>query len=840
MKIPRFSENKITYALSFVIAALLFHISYGMAVLNPENINWLMAAHHDWGTHYLGWAFYRNDPWTFPLGTTTSYFYPSGTNAGFTDSIPLFAFVFKLFSSILPEDFQYFGIWLFLCHMLVAFYTVKIMRLYNAHMVSVLLAVVILCTNPVLIFRGMHPALCAHWLILGSLYNYLIITDKDTVRAVNRTQVFFLFASATIHPYLTAIIGGFTIIVPLKNYLYERTLSIKQLVAYPLAAFASVILFWILFGLIEFSDGTNLDAGGVYSMYSMNLDTFFNSFGFYSKYMPSLGMVSDRQHEGFAYLGLGILLLAVAAFGIAAIKWITVKGFSKRLKPYTPFAVLCVLLLIFAASDKVSWRTAIIFEYPTLGIIEKFGNIFRAIGRFVWPVYYGIFLFAMLVFLKLKMNRWLQMALFCGVAGLQVYDTQNLILAHQLPEGPAYKTPQLEDKKWETIFGHFGEVITYPPYANDLVYSMDYQDISFLAMKAGKPVSNGYVARENTLKSQAFKDTVNAEIQRGEIAPERVYVTAPKYIDNFRALIYKDKVSIQELNGFIFIYPKAQKINSLFTETARSRKYFDSIAASYRSKGTLKPLGFVVSDAHPVVYNVEGFSFNENVVQVNGWAFPKETDDDKGDSVFIALTNTKRQSFVAAATIVHRGDLTEVYKKQYLDDAGFNATIFTDKLPKDTYAVGILIKDKKGVFHYVKTERICEVGKNKFKAVVALPKLPSEGVLLSNLEKTNVTANWIGLSGWAALNDKDSYSNKVDLVLSGNGKQYVLETDAVNRTDVTDYFQKKFNYDNSGFATKFKRKNLPKGTYRIGVIITDTKLNKSVFKLFDKSITVSN
>ncbi len=36
--------------------------------LQPSNINWLMTARHDWGTHYLGWAFYKNEPWHFPIG----------------------------------------------------------------------------------------------------------------------------------------------------------------------------------------------------------------------------------------------------------------------------------------------------------------------------------------------------------------------------------------------------------------------------------------------------------------------------------------------------------------------------------------------------------------------------------------------------------------------------------------------------------------------------------------------------------------------------------------------------------------------------------------------------
>ena len=47
-------DNK--YFISFIVAIIVFQITYGFVALNPTNINWLMSAYHDWGTHYLGCA----------------------------------------------------------------------------------------------------------------------------------------------------------------------------------------------------------------------------------------------------------------------------------------------------------------------------------------------------------------------------------------------------------------------------------------------------------------------------------------------------------------------------------------------------------------------------------------------------------------------------------------------------------------------------------------------------------------------------------------------------------------------------------------------------------------
>ena len=126
-----FSKNIALYFISFCLVVIIYEIVYGLHTINPNNINWIMSVYHDWGTHYLGWSYYRNESWTFPLGNINNLYFPVGTNVGFTDSAPLFALFFKIFSDILPENFQYLGILLFTCHLLIAYYSIKIFKLYT-------------------------------------------------------------------------------------------------------------------------------------------------------------------------------------------------------------------------------------------------------------------------------------------------------------------------------------------------------------------------------------------------------------------------------------------------------------------------------------------------------------------------------------------------------------------------------------------------------------------------------------------------------------------------------------------------------------------------------------
>lgn len=818
------------YIVSFIIAIIVYQVTYGFATLDPTNINWLMSVYHDWGTHYLGWAFYRNDPWGYPLGNTQSYFYPIGTNVGFTDTIPLLAFIFKIFSGILPEDFQFYGIWLLLCYFLTAFYSIKIFNLYKTNSILIILAVIIITSNPVLVFRGIHPSLCAHWLLLASLYNYLQKSTSENVLRINRNQVLLFFLSATINPYLALMLAGFNVIIPFRHYFYDNTLSLKKAIIFPLVSFLIGLVFWIVFGLLVFSNNTNLDVGNIYGLYAFNLNSFFNSFGYYSKFIPHLGMVTDQQHEGFGYLGMGMIIIVGIAFVYLLFRTFTNKAYFNGKRILLPLFALCFFLFLFSVSNKVSWGTEVLFTYKALPIIEKIGNIFRATGRFIWIVYYVIIIFSLVLFFKIKANKATKIIVMVLLTGLQLYDIENLLTSRDLKSGEFHT--KLDDAQWIKIFKNFDEIITYPPFTNNLVYAMDYQDLSFLALKSKKPITNGYVARENLTESQAYKDTLSATIRRGEINENQIFITTPKYLDEFKVLFYKDNVQVKRLNNFIFIFSKAKTIQNLFKESDEDTKFIDSVYHFYNSKSKYKILEKKLSETNNLQFNIEVYSYDSDIMNISGWAFNKNNNTTNPDSIFLSLSN-KTKTFLIPAKLIKREDIAQVYKNKNLTNPGFSATIFTDKIPKENYELGIAIRDNKGVYNYVKSDKLTSVGKIKPKPISTLPPISP---IISNLELVSENPRFIKLSGWAALPKKDSKQNKIEIVLISNSHKFSFETDLVLRNDVTVVNLNKFNYDNSGFSLKINRKDLPKGKYEIGVIINDNVSNKSYLKKFGKLI----
>ena len=91
------------------------------------------------------------------------------------------------------------------------------------------------------------------------------------------------------------------------------------------------------------------------------------------------------QYEGYAYLGAGLLLLAVVAivarpFARRPVAW-------ARLRQYIPLMLALVFLEVMALGQNVSWGSQTIFRYD----VDWWGPliIFRTHGRMVWPLYYA-------------------------------------------------------------------------------------------------------------------------------------------------------------------------------------------------------------------------------------------------------------------------------------------------------------------------------------------------------------------------------------------------------------------------------------------------------------------
>jgi hypothetical protein len=823
-------KHKLYYALTVVLGLVIFHLSYGFEILNPTNMGWLMDARHDWGTHYLGWAFYRDEAWTFPLGNIESYCYPAGTNVGFTDSIPLLAVFFKLFSFALPENFQYFGLWLLFCHLTAAHYTLKICSLYKLKGIYGIIAVLFIAYNPIIFYRMLHPALCAHWLIIASFYYYLKPANAANVHGINKGQIGIILISSLVNPYMWLMVLGFGIIVPLKHWKFDRVISLKKFISYAaVSSFGSLVL-WFIIGMIGFNGETNLAVKNGYGLYAFNLNCFFNGGGF-SRFLPELPWVSPMQYEGYLYLGMGLIALIV----LVALYLVATRRMLQLLKSkhVLPLYLLVLAVTLFAITNRVTYDDKVLFEVPLPDFLLKLGGTFRASGRFIWVLYYFIFISVMMLFMRSKFPDWAKVTVLTTLLALQFYDTKAIYIMRD-PKAGTYEMP-LDAEKWNAIIPEFDRMVTYPPFNNHLLNQMDYQDLSYLAMKNHKAISIGYSAREPYDLYKAYTDSLNSDIDNDALKHNELYITTPQYISSFGAVLRNKNFEVDYVDGYYLLYAKKRFKAGVPQKSADAVKRIDSLKNIYNRSNFVNIIDKPVPSDNKIKMNIEEITLEERNFRIKGWAFLESKSNNSGDSIFITVTSGEK-THIARTGQVKRPDITQAFGKENLENSGFNASVFTEGLENNDYVIGLAIKDASGNWTFTGLGAMSEV-KKKVKPI-SLTKLPPMNEQMGNIDGFDVSDKEVAIGGWTAFKDAHSDDNEIKVVLILKEHKFAVATQIVLRPDVTAAYKNKFRYDMAGFNVKLDKSVLEKGEYKIGILLRNAKTGRESFMETDKKFTI--
>ena len=284
------------------ITFLFFFYLLGFQYINFNNYTWLNVG--DIAQHQIGWKFFKNDQWRFPLGLNPNYGINLGNSIMFTDSIPLFALIFKVFKNFLPNNFQYFSFWVFLCIYFQLLFSFLIILKKTNNVYFSLIGSIFFIIAPVFLYRsGIHLSLMGQWLILLAFYIEILSTKyKSILRGLN------IVFSCTIHFYFTIILILFNFIIQLFRFFEKRELLIK-IIKETLITYISLIIIMYILGYFSIRPEDGL--GGGYGYYNLNLNSFFNpkSFTYFESFNWSFFLPENKsqngEYEGFSYLGLG-------------------------------------------------------------------------------------------------------------------------------------------------------------------------------------------------------------------------------------------------------------------------------------------------------------------------------------------------------------------------------------------------------------------------------------------------------------------------------------------------------------------------------------------------------
>jgi len=511
-------------AVPLLLGLGFFILVVGFGILNPRNVSWLLAD-FDMTLEYLGWAFYRYSPWTFPIGMNPNFGLDISSSIIFSNSLPIFAPIFKVFNPLLGEPFQFWGIWILLCFLLQTWIAWKLIGLMTSNNLLRFFASGLLAFSPSMLFQiGFHNSTVGHFPILAALY--LIFRPQQTYRLWWWTLL--LPCTLLIHPYTFAMILALWIADLLDRLFIQHEMSIKQVAKEILLVLSTTILLaWQMGYFMSVSPG---ETG--FGTYRMNLLALFDSSGFDSQnwsYLFSLPQVrAKNNYEGFSYLGLGMILILLLALPVAAKHLGQIKQLARRFI----FVLLCLLALtVFALSNQIavgSWS----FTVPISPTLFSIASILRASGRMFWPVIYFISLASIYYLIKGYSKNLAISILGIGLV-IQVADTSNgwLPIRHKINHPLTQLESPLADPFWESAAKHYKKVVRVPVWNEQAVW----EKFAGYAAQYHLGTNSVFMGRVDKNKIDASNAKLQAEILSGKFDDDTLYVVEDNEVPKFLA-----------------------------------------------------------------------------------------------------------------------------------------------------------------------------------------------------------------------------------------------------------------------------------------------------------------
>ena len=539
-------DKSIVFVLGGLLAAVSFVCIFGFRVLIPTYDDWLLFSRDgvDNMQHYQGWVAYRRSPWQFPIGLIEGILYPDRISVIYTDSVPLFAIFFKLLSPVLPETFQYFGIFGLICAFLLGAFASLFIYRFTEHRVYSVLCALFFSTAFVFLHRMFyHTALSAQWIVVASLYLWLACGYRDEKYDIKRVACWSVLSVVALltEAYFLPMVWGIMVCDLIgfgfyKESFFEFVSSAVKCVL-PMAAL-TVLTGWVSGLFYGDVDSTGLGLG----VYTFNLINFINPF-WMSSVIPWLP--SDFfQYEGLAYLGLGIFLL----IAVILILWICKKLRGEEQESstldrskYIPLVVFFFGFIIAAVSPTISlgdYRMTL----PLPEFVLSLWSTFRSSGRLIWPVYYLIILSVCIGVKKLIKNPRAAVAILCFAFFIQLYDAHGFIggLHDKFFVRQTYISG-LSDPMWEEI-GRDYEHIMVCPDVHAIYYTYEGEELEHFALQNGMTMNIVYTARVVSDRvNDAAEETLD-RIRTGIDEPDKntVYVFLDGKRDDELKLKYYD------------------------------------------------------------------------------------------------------------------------------------------------------------------------------------------------------------------------------------------------------------------------------------------------------------
>ena len=509
------------------VAGLLYALLVmGPGPLNPRNVNWVTP---DPAYHYIGWELFQQDPKLhWPLTYTDRLGYPEGESVALLDLNPLLAVVLKPLSPLLPEPCQYFGLEVVLACALQFFFAFRIFRLIlGANILGIALCSAFFLLSPPLNYRFMgHYSLSNHWLLLAALLVFLQAQQESSnaVRWFVISAVLLTAIAIGINPYI-AFQVLLVLTAAVASLRWQRRLSLPRTAGMMALLCGTGFVTAYSLGLV-IAGGRGYGTGG-YRVLSMNLLSLADPRGWKSIIVPQLPGVTG-QYEGYAYLGVGALILSGIVLVMAVVQRRKLPSLDFRW--LIPVLVCCAVLTLMALSTKVTLGSGTLIDLDPREKLSGYLAPLRATGRLFWAPYY-LLLTAVLAGPYLFFRRLWANLLLAGALVLQFADTRSLRHWVHTTISEAHPTP-LKSPIWSTLGSIHQNLIVLPAFqcANNGAPGgpESYRIFGFLAVKQRMRTNSYQSARFTEVARDWHCNQSIAALSEQPLSPDSAYVVTPE------------------------------------------------------------------------------------------------------------------------------------------------------------------------------------------------------------------------------------------------------------------------------------------------------------------------
>jgi hypothetical protein len=379
--------------------ALLLAISLGLGLLDALSMlplslllgngpfwdypSGIMGGATDMVQVLVGYLYLVQSPWSVPLLHVPNLGGPLGTNVFWLDVVPWVALSGKLIHSESGIIVNPYGIWLLACLVLPGVAMTTLLAVVGERsLIAAVAGTLLTLSTPYLLFRWGHIASFAQfWIIFAlALYAAAVRHPRDWRPAAGWCVV--LMGAFGTNMYLFSM-AGLCWVASLGQRWLAGTTSVRRLLPEAAGIAGAITCGGLLTGILS----PDLASAGdsTFGIFSMNLA---------SPLVPQLsGLIPGlrsyhigmgSQYEGFAYLGLGVLLLLV----------VNLPGFLAwmRRRFLRHILLICAmgLCVAFALSNKVHIGSYLLLDVPLPTGVARSLGVFRSSGRFFWPVGYAL------------------------------------------------------------------------------------------------------------------------------------------------------------------------------------------------------------------------------------------------------------------------------------------------------------------------------------------------------------------------------------------------------------------------------------------------------------------